>query len=193
MTKLENPTVLVLNRHWQAIGVKSPASAIGMMAADAATAFDIEGREQLRPVRWKEWLTLPVRDGDGWIATVSRRIRLPTVIIAVNYAKVPKRRPSFSARGIWERDRGICQYSGRKLRREEANIDHVVPRSRGGTSSWENCVLSHREINSRKADRTPEEAGLRLLKSPSIPPEVPVSVTIRNEHAVADWGFFLLR
>jgi len=66
-----------------------------------------------------------------------------------------------------------------------------VPRSRGGKTSWDNCVLAHREINSRKADRLPQEAGLRLRKQPHAPRALPASALIRNHHGVADWERFL--
>jgi 5-methylcytosine-specific restriction endonuclease McrA len=117
---------------------------------------------------------------------------VPTVIVAANYAKVPICRPRFGARGIWERDGGVCQYTGKKLARHEGNIDHVIPRSRGGASSWDNCVLSHREVNERKADRLPQEAGLRLLRKPAIPRPVPACALIRNHHAIRDWQKFLV-
>ena len=93
----------------------------------------------------------PFAISDRAVNTPRGPVRVPTVIIAVNYARVPLRRPRFGARGIWERDGGVCQYTGRKLDRKEGNIDHVVPRSRGGKTSWDNCVLAHREINSAKA------------------------------------------
>ena len=187
---LNKPTVLVLNRHWQAIHVKTPAEAFCMIASDAATALDIsEGN--FVPTKWSDWLTLPVRDGDTAVNTPRGPVRVPTVIVAANYAKVPLRRPRFGARGIWERDGGVCQYTGRKLATKEGNIDHVVPRSRGGKTSWDNCVLAHREVNSRKANRLPHEAGLRLRKQPTAPRVVPASVLIRNHHGVPDWEHFL--
>ena len=71
-------------------------------------------------------------------------------------------------------------------------IDYVVPRSRGGASSWSNCVLSHREVNERKADRLPQEAGLRLLRSPAVPRAMPASMMIRNFHSIPDWQRFLV-
>jgi 5-methylcytosine-specific restriction endonuclease McrA len=192
MTDLLNrPTVLVLNRHWQAIHVKTPSEAFCMMAADAARALDIADGNFL-PTKWREWLELPVRDGDQAVKTARGLVRIPTVIVAANYARVPLRRPCFGARGIWERDGGVCQYTGRKLTSKEGNIDHVVPRSRGGKSSWENCVLAHREVNSQKADRLPHEAGLRLRKRPAAPRALPISAFIRNHHSVADWDHFLV-
>jgi len=188
---LNLPSVLVLNRHWQAIHVKTPAEAFCMMASDATTALDITDGNFL-PTKWCDWITLPVRDCDQAVNTPRGRLRVPTVIIAIHCAKVPLRRPRFGVRGIWERDGGVCQYTGRKLDRHDGNIDHVVPRSRGGKTSWDNCVLAHREVNSRKADRLPHEVGLRLRKQPIAPRALPVSVLIRNHHGVADWKHFLV-
>ena len=188
---LNKSTVLVLNRNWQAIHVKTPAEAFCMLASNAATALDVQGDDCIVPVRWADWLTLPVRECDHTVRTPRGPIRVPTVIVAENYAKVPLRRPRFGARGIWERDGGVCQYTGRKLSRHEGNIDHVVPRSRGGASSWDNCVLAHREINSRKANRLPQEAGLRLVRLPAVPRALPATKMIRNLHNVRDWNHFL--
>ena len=108
------------------------------------------------------------------------------------YAKVPVHRPKFGFRALWERDGGRCQYSGRKLTPGEANIDHVIPRSRGGATSWENCVLADQRVNHRKGDRTPEEAGLRLARDPRPPRELPATAFIRNAHGIRDWELFLL-
>jgi 5-methylcytosine-specific restriction endonuclease McrA len=189
---LHKTTVLLLNRNWQAIHVKTPADAFCMMASGAATGLDVRGDEHLMPVRWEDWLKLPVREGDHSVNTPRGAVRVPTVVVAARYAKVPLCRPRFGARGIWERDGGICQYTGRKLAPNEGNIDHIVPRSRGGQSSWENCVLSHREVNEKKADRLPQEAGLRLLRSPSTPRALPATALIRNPHGIMDWQRFLV-
>ncbi|MBP7949480.1 MAG: HNH endonuclease [Verrucomicrobiales bacterium] len=188
---LTKATVLVLNRNWQAINVKTPQDAFGMLATDTATGLDISDDGTMVPVRWSDWVLLPVRDSDNAVKTVRGAIRVPTVMVLSNFAKVPKKRPKFGSRGIWERDGGVCQYTGRKLAPGEGNIDHVVPRSRGGKSTWENCVLAHKDVNSRKANRLPEEAGLKLLRKPAVPREVPVSVLIKNQHRIKDWELFL--
>ena len=188
---LEKPTVLVLNRNWQAIAARAPAHVFCQMMTGAAAGLDI-GDGNLLPVRrWKDWAALPVREHDGYVRTVRGAIRVPTVVVLTRYGHVPRRRPALSARAIWERDGRRCQYTGRQLAPGEGNIDHVVPRSRGGATSWENCVLACRQVNSRKADRLPEEAGLHLLKTPSAPRELPVSVLLRNHHGIADWEMFL--
>ena len=109
MTDILNKSlVLVLNRNWQAINIRTPADAFCQMATNAATALDIElaadGRaEAMRPVTWSEWITLPVRPQDNAVRTPRGAIRMPTVIVAVNFAKVPKQRPKLNARNIRER------------------------------------------------------------------------------------------
>lgn len=188
---LYKTTVLVLNRNWQAIDIKTPADAFCMMAAGTATALDIVVGENMSPTKWPEWLELPVRDCDHAVLTVHGPVRVPTVLVLAKYDKVPKRRPKLSSRGIWDRDGGVCQYTGRKLTREEGNIDHIMPRSKGGKTSWDNCVLADKRINSRKADRTPEEVGLKLQRRPLAPREMPASYYIRNVHGVPDWEMFL--
>jgi 5-methylcytosine-specific restriction endonuclease McrA len=198
---LNKNIVLVLNRNWQAINIRTPADAFCQMASNVATALDIEFDEanglasplpsHLRPVRWDEWITLPVRASDQAVRTARGAIRVPTVIVAVNYAKVPKKRPKLSARTIRERDGDRCQYTGRLLHPAEGSLDHVVPRSRGGRDTWENLVWSAKDVNQRKADRLPHEAGLKLLAVPRAPKELPVTALLRNAHGVAEWKLFL--
>ena len=194
---LTKATVLVLNRNWQAINVRTPQEAFCMMATNVATGLDIErgedaGAEALRPVSWEEWIALPIREQDEAVHTVRGQIRVPTVIVAVNYAKVPKKRPKLCARAIRERDGNRCQYTGRLLRPDEGSLDHVVPRSRGGKDAWENLVWSAKEVNQKKADRLPHEAGLKLLSKPRAPKELPVSALIRNTAQFQDWKMFLI-
>ena len=95
-------------------------------------------------------------------------------------------------RAIWARDGGRCQSTGANLRPGEGNIDHVLPRSRGGKTSWQNCVLTRKDVNSRKADRLPEEIGLRLLKLPAAPRELPSTIFIRNVDRIPAWRHFLI-
>ena len=189
---LQKNIVLVLNRNWQAINTTTPAMAFCQMSTDVATGLDIQGADFMIPVKWSDWLDLPVREADASIGTASGRIRVPTVIVLAKFSKVPLTRPKLNARNIWRRDNGRCQYTGRRLSPGEGNIDHVVPRSRGGSTSWENCVLAECGVNTRKADRTPREAGLSLRRRPSAPPQVPVTLTLRNCHEISDWDPFLI-
>jgi 5-methylcytosine-specific restriction endonuclease McrA len=187
---LQRPTVLVLNRHWQAIAVKTPAEAFCMMANGAASALNMADGAFV-PTTWAAWLALPVTDGDAAAKTARGPVRIPTVLVLARFDKVPRRRPRLGLRGLWERDGGRCQYTGRKLAHGEGNIDHVMPLARGGDTSWENCVLSHKTVNNRKGCRTPAEAGLRLLRAPAAPRELPVTYLIRNHLGIEDWEPFL--
>ena len=188
---LNKNIVLVLNRSWQAINIRTPQEAFCQMATNVATGLDIQGEDVIQPVKWDEWLALPVRPQDNAVRTARGSVRVPTVIVAVNYARVPKKRPRLCARAIRERDGNRCQYTGRTLHPDEGSLDHVVPRSRGGADTWENLVWSAKDVNQRKADRLPHEAGLKLLATPRAPRELPVSALIRNTHGLAEWKLFL--
>ena len=192
-TVLNKATVLVLNRNWQAIHVRTPAEAFCQMATDVATALDIESEDVMAPVLWKDWLALPIREQDNAVMTTRGPVRVPTVIVLANFAKVPRTRPKLSARTLRERDGSRCQYTGKLLRPDEGNMDHVLPRSRGGKTTWDNCVWASKEINSKKGNRLPQEAGLKLLASPKTPAEIPVTLAIRNTHSIPDWEPFLFK
>lgn len=192
MDHLNRDTVLILNRNWQAIHVKSPLEAMTMMYSDNATALDIRGEDHMVPLKWSEWIQLPIEnENDDFIQTVRGNIKIPKVLVLCNYDKVPRKRPKFSPKAVWDRDQGTCQYTGQKLTLQNANIDHVIPRSRGGKTDWANCVLTHKEVNAKKANRTPEEAGLKLIRKPQDPKELPSTFYIRNKHNVREWDMFL--
>src|SRR5205809_7838327 len=138
-----------------------------------------------------EWITLPVRPQDNAVHTVRGPIRVPTVIVAVNFAKVPKKRPKLCAKTIRERDGNRCQYTGKLLRSDEGSLDHVLPRSRGGKDAWENLVWSDKTVNAKKGNRLPHEAGLKLLTVPRAPKELPVTALIRNARGIGDCNLFV--
>src|SRR5581483_8804334 len=124
---LNKSIVLVLNRNWQAINIRTPQEAFCMMATNVATGLDIEGENHIRPVTWDEWITLPIRTQDNAVRTVRGQIRVPTVVVAVNFAKVPQKRPKLCAKSIRERDGNRCQYTGQMLKPDEGSLDHVLP------------------------------------------------------------------
>jgi len=192
MSDILNKTiVLVLNRNWQAINIRTPAEAFCQMATNVATALEIDGENSIRPVMWDEWITLAVREGDHAVRAARGPIRVPTVIVALNYARVPKKRPKLSAKNVRERDGNRCQYTGKLLRPDEGSLDHVLPRSRGGKDEWGNLVWSDKTVNAKKGNRLPHEAGLKLLTVPRAPKELPVTALIRNPQSIADWKLFV--
>jgi 5-methylcytosine-specific restriction endonuclease McrA len=187
---LDKEIVLVLNKSWQAIGVSTPRKVMGQLAADANTALNCAGGN-MTPTRWADWVKLPVGENDNYLGTPHQRVRVPTVVVLSSYNKMPMKAPKLSARTLWERDQGTCQYTGRKLTRGEGNMDHVVPVSRGGQNTWENVVLADKKINTKKGAQLPAEAGLKLLKTPKAPKQAPAAAFIRNANKIKDWDMFL--
>jgi len=213
MTGIENKLIcLNLNANWQPIGFKTVKDAIvDLCGCDvggkpATLALDIDYNidnlgdpiltepKTMNPVSWTEWLSLPVRPWDLSINSAHMKVRVPTVIIAVNFSKMPvkqfKNKPSKDA--IYVRDGGIDQYTGKKLDRNIATVDHVIPRSKGGGDTWENLVLCSKDINSKKGNRFNNEVGLKLLKNPTAPQPVPVYALIKDARHV-DWQHFLIK
>jgi len=162
--------VIVLNKNWQVIDQITVQRAISQMAADAATGLEINGKDNIRPVSWSEWITLVPRPDDNVIRTTKLVIRAPTVVVAVNYGGFPKKRPKLSLKEVARRDGGICQYTRKKLKPSEMSLDHVIPKSRGGDpKSWTNIVLADRQINNKKGNKLNHEAGLHLIRQPRDP------------------------
>lgn len=191
MSSLNKDTVLVLNKNWQAINISTPADALSMMYANTATGLYIRGKDDMVPLTWKEWTSLSPSEEESFVKTIQGNVTIPKIIILCRYDKVPKKRPKITRKGIWLRDQGICQYTGKKISHNEGNIDHVIPKSKGGATDWTNCVLAHKKVNAKKADRTPEEAGLKLIRQPFVPKELPVSFYLTNKYNIQEWELFL--
>jgi 5-methylcytosine-specific restriction endonuclease McrA len=185
MKSLQKP-VLVLNKNWQPVHVATVARALILLWKDAARVVDAADYQTFS---WDDWSRLRPRDGDSFMSAVNCRLRVPEVITLTAYDRVPKRAVTFSRRNIFKRDRFQCQYCGVNPGAEELTIDHVVPRARGGVSSWTNCVLACVECNKQKADRTPQQAGMRLRKEPICPTWKPVYA----DHCIrlASWSKFV--
>jgi 5-methylcytosine-specific restriction endonuclease McrA len=168
--------VLVLNKHWMPINVTTVFKAVCKTFEGHALFVDPE--------------TYATYDFESWIfdwdeavdyAHLQENIlrcaryglQMPEIIVCTNYDGTgfssANRRPKFSRRNVFARDRDTCQYCGKKCRKEDLNLEHIVPKSRGGGMTWKNIVLSCIPCNDRKRDRTPAEAGMHLIREPFIP------------------------
>src|SRR5205814_4889152 len=134
--------------------------------------------EAVRPVTWDVWITLPVRPQGLAVQTVRGPIRVLAVILAVNFARVPKKRRKLCAKTIRERDGNRCQYTGELLKPDEGSLDDVVPRWRGGKDAWENLVWARKAANTKKGDRLPREAGLKLRRIGRAPKGTPARASM---------------
>lgn len=162
-------TCLVLNRHWQPIQVACVKDAIGLVAKGSAFVIDPATFERHDLLSWGEVSKAMKTVGDGMIRSQHLAIVPPEVVVLTAYEGRGERSVVFSRKNIFKRDRYTCQYCGDQPGPEELTIDHVMPRSRGGTSTWENCLLACVACNKRKADKTPAEAGMPMRKVPKKP------------------------
>jgi 5-methylcytosine-specific restriction endonuclease McrA len=182
-----NTKVLVLNRSFLPIHVTSVRRAFCLLYQDIAHAVN----EQYQTFDFASWSELSVSVHDDSIGLVGRAIRVPRVILLLTYDRVPKRQVRFSRYNIYARDRNACQYCGQRFPRTDLNIDHVIPRSRGGTSCWENVVCSCHRCNRIKGGRTPAEAKMRLLKPPRRPEWTPFMMEHFSLRRYREWLPFL--
>lgn len=197
--------VLKLNSVWQPVGYGIVADAIiDLVAGESIKALDIQyvtdedGNADFSqppgmvPLNWEQWIQLPIRPWDLVIHSSKLTVRVPTVVIARNFHKMPmkswKGKPSKES--IYMRDGGKCQYTGKSLEKKNATIDHVLPKSRGGSDDWTNLALTSKEVNSKKGNALNSEIGLKLIRAPAVPKPVPVSQLIR-EIRHQDWNLFI--
>jgi 5-methylcytosine-specific restriction endonuclease McrA len=182
---LELPT-LVLNRQWQPIHVTTVVRALVLLWNDTARVVE---PEEYRLYSWDDWAALEAIDGMPCIRAARLRMRVPEVLSLMHYDRLPSTAVTFSRRNVAKRDHYTCQYCGAQPGGEAITIDHVIPRSQAGTSSWTNCVAACETCNARKADRTPEQAGMRLRKRPARPEWKPFYAG--QGARVASWDRFM--
>jgi 5-methylcytosine-specific restriction endonuclease McrA len=182
---LARPT-LVLNRNWQPVNVTPVARALVMVWNATARVVD---PADYQVYNWADWARLSPPAGEPFVQAVTRRLRVPEVVTLLAYDRLPTATVSFSRRNIFKRDHYACQYCGVQPGSEELTIDHVVPRARGGLSTWENCVLACMSCNKRKADRLPDEVGMRLRRRPFRPTWKPLYAD--HQIRIASWAKFI--
>ena len=179
--------VLILNRSYQPVRVTTARQAFTMLFGGRARALDVD----FEPRDFESWVALAPHPGEDAIGTPRGIVRIPRVLLLSQYNRVPRTPLRLSRRNIFLRDEYRCQYCGHGPPDVELNIDHVVPRSRGGQSSWENLVTSCRPCNLEKGDQTPEEAGMALSRRPARPTWSVVVQLAGFRRRFAQWEPFL--
>ena len=182
---LERPT-LVLNKNWQPVHVATVARSLTMLWNEAAYVVN---PDDFQLHTWADWARLAPREGEPFIRTVTFRLRVPEVLTLTRHDRPRQSAVTFSRRNLFKRDHLTCQYCGVRPGSEELTIDHIIPRSQGGLTTWDNCVLACVSCNARKANRLPEAAGMKLRKAPIRPAWKPLydASTVR----IASWSRFL--
>ncbi len=160
----------MLNRLWQAVNVCTARRALTLLFEGRAEVVSGGDNGSFQTFSFTQWQDFSQdQPGSENVHTVSFKIRLPRVILLLLFDKLPKKEVKFTRYNIFERDKNMCQYCGRTFDRKDLNLDHVVPRHRGGPTSWENIVCSCVKCNTRKGNRTPNEAGMILTRKPKRP------------------------
>lgn len=178
--------VLVLNRFYMPVNIVTVRRAFCMLVAGIARALD----HQHRTFDFQSWAELSFAVHDETVGLVGRAVRVPRVVLLATYDRFPKRTVRLSRLNIMLRDLHTCQYCGKKMPRSKLNIDHVVPRSRGGQTTWENVVASCHACNRRKGGQLPAEAGMHLLKVPAKPRTTPFVDLIAAPIEYEEWRPF---
>ena len=163
--------VLVLNRLWQPVNIVGLRRALSLVLRGRASVLHPHAGEQ-RVFPADAWLEHSRRHPPApaiAIRTPSLDLIPPRVVLLGEYDRVPRRDIRFSRRNVYLRDGHACQYCGRRYPEEELNLDHVVPRDRGGVTNWENIVTACIRCNARKGNRLPTQAGMELRRAPARP------------------------
>jgi len=169
--------VLVLNKSFLPVQITTVRRAFCLLYAGIAKAVN----SQYETFDFDSWRQVRVEINDDAIGLVDRMIKVPRVILLIAYDRVPKRRVRFSRHNIFARDKNTCQYCGKRFATSDLNLDHVVPRSQGGVTSWGNVVCSCHRCNRLKGGLTPVQAGMRLISPPRKPSWTPpLNVSLKD-------------
>jgi HNH endonuclease len=180
--------VLLLNRHFAPVSVTPARRAIVLLYCGAAHALDEEGETH----DFFRWRSMPVRLQDDGIPTIGGALRVPRILHLLRYDRDPRVIVRLTRRNLMLRDEHQCQYCGRRPSVRDLNLDHVVPRSRGGKDTWDNLVVSCRQCNLRKGRRTPDEAGMNLLRTPQKPRwSTPAQILLAERQPFDEWQPYL--
>jgi 5-methylcytosine-specific restriction endonuclease McrA len=192
-----NAPVLVLNRHWMAVRVTDARRAFSLLVRNLAevihvedgayTGHDFDSWSELSQARELFSAELHYE----WVRTVRISIAVPKIIRLLGYDRLPRQDVKLNRRNIFARDRNQCQYCGGRYPTSELSLDHVTPRSQGGSSNWTNLVCCCVSCNSRKGGRTPDQAHMKLIRAPIKPRRNP-AITLRlGSGKYACWQAFL--
>jgi 5-methylcytosine-specific restriction endonuclease McrA len=160
--------VLVLNKNFYAIQIVNWQRALSLVYLDHARVID-EDYQTYSFDDWRELSTEIIKDPSGYINTPTFKLAIPDVIALRTFEGIPKSEVKFTRRNIYEHYHYQCAYCGHRFNTSDLNLEHVVPKSRGGKTDWTNIVTSCIPCNLRKGNRLPKEANMKLLMSPSKP------------------------
>lgn len=193
-----NANVLVLNKYYSAIHVLSARKAFCLLCKGAAEVVSVED-EAYMTYDFDAWLEQSelrqelndFDSDDECVQAVNFTILVPRIIRLTHYDRIPRNIVKFNRKNVFLRDNHQCQYCGNTFPHNSLSLDHVMPRSRGGETSWENIVSACLKCNVRKGGRTPTEANMNLTTRPSKPVRNPALDRQLAQRKYASWKKFL--
>ncbi|MFM7132768.1 MAG: HNH endonuclease [Planctomycetota bacterium] len=188
--------VLVLNRFFTAIRVIDARRAFVLLAKEVAEVVAVEdGAYVTYPfATWSELSEFRrefEREDHDWVRTARVTLAVPKIVRILGYDRLPREQVKLNRRNIYARDGNRCQYCGRTFTTKELTLDHVKPRVQGGENSWTNLVCACVRCNARKGGRTPDQAGVRLIREPVKPRRNPAISLRLGSPKYQSWKAFL--
>jgi len=188
--------VLVLNKHYMAIRIVGARRAFSLLFRELAEVVYVD-QGKYSNYDFQSWCEVSQfkrrfePDSHDWVSTVNFYIAVPRIIRLLFYDRLPRNEVKLNRRNIFARDKNRCQYCGQRQPTSELSLDHVIPRSMGGKTVWENIVCACAECNVKKGGRTPKQAGIMLIHKPVRPRHNPFVRIHLGQQRYRSWQQFL--
>jgi len=188
--------VLVLNKHYMAVRIIGAKRAFSLLCRELAEVVSLE-EGTYSNYDFESWCEVSQfkrsfePDGNDWVSTVNFYIAVPRIIRLLFYDRLPRSEVKFNRRNIFARDKNHCQYCGKRFPTSELSLDHIIPRSMGGKSAWDNIVCACVKCNVKKGGRTPKQAGMTLVRKPVKPRHSPLLHVHLGHRRYQSWKQFL--
>lgn len=184
--------VLVLNRLWQPVNTCTARRAVTLVFLGHAHVVGTDEEDYFNTHDIQSWLDYSQgAEATAMIRSVSRQLRIPEIIVLSIFDRLPKKQVKFTRENIYRRDGYACQYCGNRFEPKSLNLDHVLPRDKGGKTTWENVVCSCIPCNTKKANKLPKEANMFPRRQPKAPSWRPLFSTTKRPLQCDSWSHFL--
>ena len=188
--------VLVLNRFYMAIRVVNVRRAMTLLYRDCAEVIVME-QDQFASYDFETWCelsqmtSLEKQPDEDYLRAVNFELRVPRIVRLTRFDRLPAQAVRFNRKNLFARDGYQCQYCGQAQPTNKLSLDHVIPRSHGGQTTWENIVCCCLKCNGRKGGRTPQQAKMKLLSRPDRPRFNPFMTESISDPRYACWKTFI--
>ncbi|MEO0445910.1 MAG: HNH endonuclease [Verrucomicrobiota bacterium] len=187
--------MLVLNRLWQPVNICTARRAFTLLYLGHAEVVFADEDNNFATHDIASWMGSSRHLGNlALVRTIKTSFGIPEIIVLSLFDRLPKKEVKFTRQNVFERDDHVCQYCNRSFESKDLNLDHVVPREKGGKNTWENIVTSCIRCNTRKANKLPHQANMFPVKEPKAPtwrPFMCLAEKTARRKAYPSWRYFL--